>query len=65
MSNISFAKTINRMSLGTTAASIMTDCEHYGMTYGCNVECPVLCDGRCELQETDNKELYEEAIKEA
>ena len=41
----------------------MSDCYKYGMTYGCDVDCPVLKSGNCELQDTDNKELYKEAIK--
>ena len=49
--------------LGVTASSVMSDCYKYGMTYGCDVDCPVLKSGNCELQDTDNKELYKEAIK--
>lgn len=63
MSNMGFAKETSLMSLGITAASIMTDCEHYGMTYGCNAECPVLLAHKCELKNSDNKKLYEEAIE--
>ena len=62
MSNMTFARTITEMDLGVTASSVMTDCEKYGMTYGCNTECPVLIAGKCELQDSDNKELYEEAM---
>ena len=64
MSDSSFARTINERHLGVTAASIMTDCEHYGMTYGCNVDCPVLKASKCELQDGENKELYIEAMNE-
>ncbi len=64
MGDMGFARTINRASLGVTAASVMTDCEHHGMTYGCTVTCPILLDGKCELQDADNKELYEEAMQE-
>lgn len=38
---------------------ILTDCEAYGMVSGCDENCPVLIDGKCELQDTDNKDLYE------
>jgi len=64
MSNIGFAKEISSTSLGITASSVMSDCEHYGMTYGCNTECPVLLANKCELMNCENKELYEQAIKE-
>ena len=63
MSNMSFAKEINTVSLGATASSVMSDCEHYGMTYGCNTECPVLLSHKCELMNSENKELYKQAIK--
>ena len=61
-----------RLALGHTLAevddrmpnSILTDCEAYGMIAGCDIYCPVLLAGKCELQDTDNKELYQEAIDE-
>jgi hypothetical protein len=40
----------------------MTECERYGMTWGCDIDCPVLRDGRCELKDSDNKELYDEFL---
>ena len=61
---ISFANELAHRDLGTTAASIMTDCERYGMSYGCDVDCPVLLAGECELQGNENKELYKEAMIE-
>jgi hypothetical protein len=57
-----FANTITTWDLGSTASSVMTDCEKHGMTYGCTIECPALLAGLCELKDTDNKELYEDAI---
>ncbi len=41
----------------------MAECEHYGITWGCDIDCPVLNDGRCELKDSENKELYEEVLK--
>ena len=38
-------------------------CEKYGMTYGCDIECPVLLAGKCKLMYNENKELYKEAMK--
>lgn len=64
MSDMTFARTITELDLGITAASVMTDCEKYGMTYGCNTECPVLVAGKCELQDDENKKLYKEAISQ-
>ena len=43
-----FAETL-ASSLGTTAASIMTDCEKFGMAYGCQPDCPQLLRGECEI----------------
>jgi len=63
MSDINFSKTITEIDLGVMASSVMTDCEKYGMTYGCNVECPVLIAGKCELQNEENKELYLETLE--
>lgn len=54
MGCIEFAKTINRI----TGLQPSTDCFNYGITYGCNIDCPVLIAGECELQENENKELY-------
>ena len=47
----SFAHTIteldNRLPKG------MTDCERYGMTWGCDIECPVLQRGECGLNKCE------------
>lgn len=64
MSKIDFANTIVEIDLGVTASSIMTNCEKYGITYGCDEDCPVLRAGKCELQDSDNKELYKKVLKE-
>ena len=64
MGDMNFAKTINEKDLGVMAACVMTDCEHHGMTYGCTTDCQVLINGECELQDSDNKELYLEAMKQ-
>lgn len=63
MSDLNFARTIVEIDLGTSASSVMTDCEKYGMTYGCDEGCPVLIDGKCELQDSENKELYKRAVE--
>ena len=60
----------DKLALGHTLAevdngmpnSILTDCEAYGMVGGCDECCPVLLAGKCELQDTDNAELYQRAI---
>lgn len=48
-----FAELDNSMPNG-----ILTDCEAYGMLGGCDENCPVLIAGKCELQDTYNKDLY-------
>lgn len=40
----------------------MTRCEKYGMTWGCDVDCPVLQAGKCELKDSENKDLYQEYL---
>ena len=47
MSDIRFARTIVAWGIGETAAT--NDCDNYGMTFGCNPECPILIAGECEL----------------
>lgn len=42
----------------------MNDCERYGMTWGCDIDCPVLRSGKCELKDNENKGLYEEYLRE-
>ena len=44
-----FANTIVELDLGVTAVSIMTDCEKFGMTYGCQEDCPQLLRGECGI----------------
>ncbi|MEQ2677985.1 hypothetical protein AAAU98_14675 [Enterocloster citroniae] len=46
---LTFANTLAELGLGITAASIMTDCERYGMSYGCDEDCPQLQRGECEI----------------
>ena len=41
---------------------VASDCIAYGSSAGCNEHCPVLIAGLCELQDSDNKELYEKAM---
>ena len=66
----------NRESLRITAAVLyeisvlnghlpagMTECEKYGMTYGCDGECPVFIAGECKLVDED-PEGFRKAIKE-
>jgi len=39
-------------------------CEQYGIVHGCDINCPVLQDGKCELKYSDNKELYKQWLEE-
>ena len=56
----SFAHTITGLDNGLPKG--MTDCERYGMTWGCDIDCPVLQRGECELKDDENKELYQEFL---
>ncbi len=47
-----FGNTLAEWDLGVTAASIMTDCEKFGMTFGCQEDCPQLERGECEIYKT-------------
>lgn len=51
-------------TLGVTAVSVMNDCYKFGLMNGCAVECPQLIRGDCELKDDENKELYQQALKE-
>lgn len=44
-----FADTITEMDLGAMASSVMSDCEKFGMTWGCRPDCPVFQSGECNL----------------
>lgn len=55
---IAFANT-----LADTVFIGMNACYRYGMTWGCDIDCPVLQAGECELKDSDNKELYQEYLK--
>ena len=57
MSKVDFANT-----LADTVSLFMSDCERYGMTWGCDIDCPVLQRGDCELKDAENKELYKEFL---
>lgn len=57
-----FANTIAEFDLGETAASVMTECEKYGMCYGCDQFCPVLIAGKCGNEES--VEMYQHLIEE-
>lgn len=38
------------------------ECFQYGMRSGCDIDCPVLKRGECELKDDDNKKLYNEYL---
>lgn len=49
MSKMGVAQFLSSMSLGLTASGVMTDCEKFGMTWGCSEDCPQLQRGECEI----------------
>ncbi len=54
------AKSDFSRTLADTISVGMNECYSYGMTYGCDSHCPVLRISKCELQNTENKHLYEQ-----
>ena len=59
MSNkMDFADTITEMDLGAMAASVMSDCEKFGMTWGCRSDCPVFQRGQCKEVFMENIETF-------
>jgi hypothetical protein len=61
MSKQSYAGELAILEVGTAATSTMSGCEKYGMTWGCDIDCPTLRAGNCELKYDVNKELWAEA----
>ena len=49
--------------LNGTLPAGMTECEKYGMTYGCDGRCPVFIAGDCKCVDED-PEGFRKAIKE-
>lgn len=50
-----FAYTITELDNRLPAG--MTECERFGMTWGCSEDCPVFARGECEIQE-ENEETF-------
>ena len=59
---LEFANEMSIRALGATAASVMTDCEKYGMCYGCDQYCPVLIAGKCDND--DSIKMYKHLIED-
>ena len=53
-----FANTINE--LGSHSCFMENDCEKYGMTWGCDEDCPVLNKGECKIYSSVEEYLEEE-----
>jgi hypothetical protein len=59
MSNkLIFADTITEIDLGAMASSVMSDCEKFGMTWGCRSDCPVFQRGKCKDVFFENIETF-------
>lgn len=52
---IEFAYTINNLDNGIYKTG--NECFNYGITWGCDEECPVFQKGKCELQKENEKFL--------
>jgi len=46
-----FANTINE--IGTHANLSANECERYGMTWGCDENCPVFRCGKCKMEDVE------------
>ena len=44
-----FANTINE--IGNHANLSANECEKYGMTWGCDGDCPVFSSGKCKMED--------------
>ena len=55
MSKMGFANEINGTRLGD-------ECHRFGITWGCQPDCPVFERGECEIQE-ENKKKFEQLNK--
>ena len=56
MSNkIDFAYTLNELNDGI--AKTGDECFNYGITWGCDMDCPVFQRGECELQK-ENERIF-------
>lgn len=53
----SFAYSLADMNT-SHATHFESECEKFGMTWGCRPDCPVFERGECELQE-ENEEFFE------
>lgn len=53
-----FANTINSHTPHLSFPN-MTACESYGMTWGCDPDCPTYIEGKCEIQE-ENAKIFKE-----
>ncbi|AFR35870.1 hypothetical protein [Riemerella anatipestifer] len=63
MSKQEFANSLS--DLGGTPP--MSECMRYGMTWGCDTDCPVLQRGKCHLVEEgepENVKLYKEYLSQ-
>ena len=56
-----FANLICSQDIGLSYPN-MTECERYGMTWGCDKDCPVFQRKECELQE-ENRKLFNKVVK--
>lgn len=57
-----WANTIN--TIGDHACLLGSECDRFGITWGCRPDCPVFERGECEIQE-ENEKYFQENNKEA
>lgn len=57
---LNFGRTLG--SIGSNGVHILTDCESYGMMSGCDEDCPVLNDGKCEIYSCVEEYLEDKSL---
>lgn len=60
-SKIEFANSVCANDKGLSYAN-MTECERYGITWGCDRDCPVFQRGECEIQE-ENENIFNKEVE--
>ncbi len=60
MDKMGFANSVCSMD-NNLSYSNMTECERYGITWGCDKDCPVFQRGECELQK-ENEEIFKKRL---
>lgn len=58
---LGFANEIMELS---DTSYLANDCERYGMAWGCDMDCPVFRNHKCEQRFDENKQMYKDYLQE-